>query len=61
MIAVIQTTEIAAVEQTEEGLALDFGDCTHDGGELAHYQCDHCGHIVATSEEQLAQLLFGSK
>lgn len=61
MIAVIQTTEITTVEQTEEGLACDYGDCTHDGGEVAHYQCGHCGHIVATSEQELAQILFGGK
>jgi predicted RNA-binding Zn-ribbon protein involved in translation (DUF1610 family) len=61
LVGVIQTTEVTAVEQADDGLACDYGDSTHDGGEIAHYECGNCGNIVATSEEQLAQLLFGNK
>ena len=61
LVGVIQTTVVTAVELTDEGLACDYGDSTHDGGEIAHYECGHCGHIVATSEEQLTQVLFDNQ
>lgn len=57
MIGVIQTTVIDAVEATPEGVVYDYGDYSHDGGEVAHYQCGHCGKIVAEDEDKLAELL----
>jgi DNA-directed RNA polymerase subunit RPC12/RpoP len=59
MIGVIQTTDITAVERTSEGLACDYGDCTLDGGTVAHYQCGQCGHEIASDEDELAEILFG--
>lgn len=57
MIGVIQTTVITDVEATDMGLACGYGDTSHDEGEVEHYQCGHCGHTVAESEDDLIKLL----
>ena len=58
MIEVVQTTVITAVECVENGLACDYGDCSHDGGEVSCYQCGNCGNVVAENEAALRELLF---
>jgi DNA-directed RNA polymerase subunit RPC12/RpoP len=60
MCGVIQTTVISDVEEMETGVACDYVEATptYDEGEVTHYQCGHCGEIVAENETELAELLF---
>jgi transcription elongation factor Elf1 len=57
MVGVISYSEVTDIEQTDTGLACEYGETTHDEGELARFQCLDCRHVVAESEDDLAEFL----
>jgi predicted RNA-binding Zn-ribbon protein involved in translation (DUF1610 family) len=58
MTEVVQSSVIDTIEVVGDEVACEYGLCSYEGGEVSHYQCVDCGHVVAESVNELREFLF---
>ncbi len=53
MVEVSQFSPITDIIPIGEQLycAVDYGDCSHEGGKVLHYACQSCGYILHDSHK----------
>ena len=66
MFSVIQSSPVLDMEVDDEGEdaeahIVEYGDATHDGGEVSHYQCADCGEDLhcGSDDQSLYEYLKG--
>jgi phage FluMu protein Com len=54
---VTQYTEVQNIYEEDGEVNLDYGDHMLEDGEVSHFQCFKCGHILADNEKEMLAYL----
>jgi len=57
MVNVTVSTNINDIDIEDGEIHFDYGEQSNEDGVIESYQCMSCGHIVATSQEELIEVI----